>query len=515
MKPPSGVQTILLCMVNISLVFSYPRPTALVPQKRPHSESESFLDLIDDPMIPSGGMLRLMDHGQRRSDDEQQEGTVSQSLSSKEANLTLNDFNLAVSLLTSNAGSEGMLASALEEVSDDTESLVFSSQGSTIFQSQDASIGKACEFNPSPHIPSMLVLTDAAIRNLICRKPIRTAPGIRTDTSKLEARLSDIAPLTFSPGYAENVAARATLVPTIARFLTSFLQKARSTLVTAKKDVLIREFSNVQRAHHLDGPELQCDEETKLKEAVKTCLWKTMANGLQNPESARRLKPLLATDRVRQDEMLDTENNDGDLCEFPDALHHETLWEDPGARPAPIPSDFDDEDQLLDLYEDDEADGYELDLFDIYEERLGGKTERRGAGDFEYVQNDNDHSVEERTALHDPVDALIFSPKLQLQEDSPDPKSARQAVETSAANEPISSTTHAATLADLTASATIGPDEDDDWPDLLDEQCHPESRAHTEDKHTCRQRAPIEDDWEPAFEQWEFDVEQGYDEMLL
>jgi hypothetical protein len=502
-------------MVNISLVFSCPRPTALMPQKRPHSESESFVDLIDDPLIPRNDILRLIDGEQRRSDDDQQEWTVSQSLLSEETNLTLNDTNLAVALLTSHASSEGMLGSASEEASDDTESLVFSSQGSTIFQSQDASLGKACDSNPSLHIPSMLVLTDAALRNLICRKPIRTAPGIRTDTSKLEARLSDIAPLTFSPGYAEDVAARATLVPTIARFLASFLQKARSAPVTAKKDVLIGEFSNVQRADHLDGPELQRDEETKLKEAVKTCLWKTMANGLQNPEPARRLKPLLATDRVRRDQMLNTENIDGELYDFPDALDHETLWEDPSARPAPISSDFDDEDQLLDLYEDDDADGYELDLFDIYEERLGGKIEHRGAGGFEYVQNDNDHSVEERTALHDPVDAFLFSPKPQLQEDSPDPKSAGQAVGTSAANGLISSTTHAATSADLTASSTICPDEDDDWPDLFDEQCHPESTAHTEDKHTCQQSPPIEDDWEPAFEQWEFDVEQGHDEMLL
>ncbi len=46
-------------------------------------------------------------------------------------------------------------------------------------------------------------LMDAAIRNLICNKPLRTAAGIKLlgDKSKPIAKLADLAPALWSPGY--------------------------------------------------------------------------------------------------------------------------------------------------------------------------------------------------------------------------------------------------------------------------------------------------------------------------
>jgi hypothetical protein len=142
----------------------------------------------------------------------------------------------------------------------------------------------------------ILSLTDAALRTLIHPQPTRLSAGIKfsatnsgsdpgsgQDQPKLTA-LSDLAPSIFTPGYAQAVAERAPLVPSIAKSLTTFL-KYRSGSETGKGG------RAEQRGRPEEGEgEVQGD----VSEILRGHVWMTMTNGLRISHSAnaRRLKPL-------------------------------------------------------------------------------------------------------------------------------------------------------------------------------------------------------------------------------
>lgn len=146
------------------------------------------------------------------------------------------------------------------------------------------------------HFEYLLTLVDAALRNLICQKPIRIAAGIQSDIDADHPRLVDICPSLFSPGYSNAISERVRLLPVIARSLslvangddaahhTQNLQAivAKSCLATTLVDSVAGNTTIISLNDY--------------NRAIQCRLWTTMAQGLRDPEPARRLKPLKAFD---------------------------------------------------------------------------------------------------------------------------------------------------------------------------------------------------------------------------
>lgn len=422
----------------------------------------------------------------------------------------LHDNTVSTSSAPSYAGSTEPFAvfssGAVGVYSDGTENVIFSSQGSTLPPSQDAPPAVASEPWPSLHLQSMEALIDGALRTFICTKPIATAPGLRAETSTLEARLSDIAPSVFTPGYATAVAARTPLVPTVARLLTSFMQKSRSSVVTTKKAKLIQQFSSLVPAENLEQADQSLDEVMKLKEVVKRDLWMTMTNKLRRPESARRLRPLqliAKTDTVQSPDLLDMQATTGELCRSGDASEFEMLSEDHITCPWFMCHDISDDCQMLEYEEDDEKDEYECDLFETYEERLKN-----------HFENDaTTPIIDTITQTSTPSDFVckLTSHMPERHQECPQSEPAGEEICTSPT--PNLDVSFASTTADAVPKPDIGTD--DDWSSLLDEGFHTQL-IHTNGNTTLSEpNTLLEDDWEPDFEQWEFDIEQGSDEMLF
>ena len=399
--------------------------------------------------------------------------------------------------------SADLFSSAFGDDSDETQSTVFSGQGSAFVQSQDSS---SCFL-------SMNALVDGAFRSIICPKPIRTAPGIKMERSNLERGLVDIAPSTFSPGYWKAVAARGPLVPTIARFLTSFLQKAKKFRVTTKRDELIQQFPKVRSTENLQTDQTG-DEGAKLKELVKMHLWMTMTNALRDPQPARRLKPLQHFRKsvvMDSNDLLDIEQAELECSGFDRESDHQMLEEDYGALFEPTYHDASyDYDMLDNLDEEDEADNleeYEPDLFEEYEERLRSACEHENADRTELLFGNN-FCCSESESISKETSTGLLSPMLQPQEKFLEQGQAELASDTALPTHPkifpVSS------LGDLNATS-----DDGGWTDLLDEADAGEFGDVEADRSLAQLTASLHDEYEPSFEQWEFDREQGYDGMLF
>ncbi len=508
-KPPLGVQTFLLCAVKISLMFSSLKSTRLVPQKRSRSESDNFTDFFDNPVMPICGMLTPAACDEQRVDVGERHSAISQSLCSESCADTLDDDFVALLSMPKYATSEEIFADlfcASGDNSDDSANLVFSSQGSTLLQLQDT----PPEATLSLEVPSMNGLMDGVLRNIICAKPIRMASGIRMETSTLKARLADIAPSTFSPGYTEAAAARAPLVPTIARFLTSFLRKTRRSSVATRNDEL-------QSEKYSEGSDQSRDEETKLKEMVKKNLWMTMTNKLRNPEPARRLKPLQSfakSSTLNSDDLLDIEDTAKASGWYGITSDREMLQEDLGACIATTRYQIGDDDGMLDFDEDededDEQDGYEHDLFAVYEKRRRNCLDQCYTNDFRPVLGGNNDCLE-RASAFDGSESDMLSPFLEFQ---------GERLQLGSAEQPA--TTVVTQIIDVSSAATPGeailaPNviTDVTSTNLLDEESPSESPYVRENENVSQPSPLIEDEWEQDFEQWEFDVEQGSEEMLF
>jgi hypothetical protein len=125
---------------------------------------------------------------------------------------------------------------------------------------------------------AIVALTDIAMRNLICPKVMRRPAGIMPCEENTIFHLANLAPSIFIPGYSQAVQGRVKLIPTIAKFLSHFLeqsgQKARFGEDTGRPRTSLSEPASEQ------------------KEALKGHLWMSLTNGVKDVESARNLKPL-------------------------------------------------------------------------------------------------------------------------------------------------------------------------------------------------------------------------------
>jgi hypothetical protein len=489
--------------------FSCIRSTAPLSRKRPSSELDVSLKLVYQPVILRCGMRVPLIFDEHCVNAEEQVAAC-KDLPDESSMEILDDTNI-VNLSTSHfASSEeiflDLFNSPSGDLSDDTRSLAFSSQGSSVLCAEDTPPSTASGSLLDAQIPSINALLDGAFRNLICARPVRMMPGIRLETSSLGARLTDLVPSIFSPGYNEAVAARAALVPTVARFLTSFLQKSRSPSINVKKAELIRQFSGIKSADNDEEADQSQNEETRLKEVVKTHLWMTMTNGLRDSEPARRLKPLQAFSRptlVNSHGLPRVKNSVHGCGAFGRSSDDEMLEEGYGNSSQHICHKSVNDDGIQDMDEDDEAEGYEADLIEEYEDGLMSGFEHGKTDELELLFNDNDDRFKRRC----PSTFQSPSSMLELQGILPH-------------SDPLTQTwagTPAPTSSDIPNTPEINSD--DKWSNLLDE-AFPTEREDIEETEMIAQPSFLTEyygdvDYEPDFEKWEFDDEQGIDDMLF
>ncbi|KAF7506188.1 hypothetical protein GJ744_012168 [Endocarpon pusillum] len=519
-KPPTGIPTFVLRAVNISFTFSCLRTTTIVPQKRSSCEENIPPDHTDQPRVLGDGVLHPAGLDEQSIEPDETQPAASRKFGNAPL---LDDFdanNLMIPFAPNQVNSDtsaDLFSSAFGDDSDETQSIVFSGQGSASVQSQDESCEVGLGESSSSCFLSMNALIDAAFRSIICPKPIRTAPGIKMERSNLERGLADIAPSTFSPGYRKAVAARGPLVPTIARFLTSFLQKAKYFRVITKKEELIQQFPKVRSTENLQTDQTG-DEGAKLKEVVKMHLWMTMTNALRDPQPARRLKPL---QHVRKsvvgdsNESLDIEQAELECSGFDGESDHQMLEEDYNALSEPINHDATyGYDMLENLDEEDEAadnsEEYEPDLFEEYEEWLRSACEHENAGSTGLLFDNNSCYSESEFISQEPSTGLL-SPMLPSQEKFLEQGPAELASDTAPPTHPR--IFPVLSLGDLDATSDDGGG--GDWTDLLAEADPGESGDVAAARSLARPTASLHDEYEPSFEQWEFDREQGYDGMLF
>lgn len=518
MKPPCRVPTILVSAINLSLTFSSQSSGGLLSRKRPRSESEGFLDLFDKHTISNSGMLRYKECTYQYLEDEENLWQISQRLnrttSSPVSNAMSNKIAPTLNRSSSNGAVTDLLNGVSEINSEDTESIAFSSQGSTLPPSQHSPFKRPSNSNSAFSIPSIISLTDAALRNLVCQKPIRTAPGVKTDVPAFEATLTDIAPSTFCPGYGEAVAARAPLVPTIARFLTSFMQKSNSESVSTKRGALLREPAMKQSACKLEGAQGQ-DQETELKDVVKLHLWMTMTKGLRNQEPARRLKPLQLSTNANcyQDGTVHPENIDQANDGFYDILDQGSYSWIQNPWTASTCATASEDDEMLHFDEEDEADDYDQDLFDMYEERLRHEIDHTNSSTLDVGDHEKFNFLEGSSTSNHSADMLTSSPVLEMQNSPSQSRSADEEVRISIEQAPDPPPS----VKPGTAQTCKNIDDHDTvWISMIEDEDHSAFRVADEQQTVSNSIImSSEDDWEPDFEQWEFDVEQGSDEMLF
>ncbi|ERF75595.1 hypothetical protein EPUS_04575 [Endocarpon pusillum Z07020] len=514
-KPPAGIPTLVLRAVNIFFTFSCLRTTTLVPQKRSSCEENILPDQTDSPRVSGDGVLNPAGFDEQSIGIDKTQLAASQRFGNAPFLDGFDANNLMIPSAPNQISSDtsaDLFSSAFEDDSDETQSIVFSGQESAFVQSQDESREAGFRESSSSCFLSMNALIDGAFRSIICPKPIRTAPGIKMERSNLERGLADIAPSTFSPGYRKAVAARGPLVPTIARFLTSFLQKAKCFRLITKKDELIQQFPKLQSTGNLQTDQTG-EEGAKLKEVVKMHLWMTMTNALRDPQPARRLKPLQHFRKsvvVDSNESLDIEQAELECSGFDRESDDQMLEEDYNALFEPIYHDASyDYDMLENLDEEDEADNfeeYEPDLFEEYEEWLRSACEHENTGSTELLF-DNNRCCSESEFISQETSTALLSPMLQPQEKFHEPGQVELASDTAPPTHPR--IFPVLSLGDLDATTDDGGD--GDWTDLLDEADPGESGDVAADRSLARPIASLHDEYEPSFEQWEFDREQGYD----
>lgn len=103
-------------------------------------------------------------------------------------------------------------------------------------------------------------IVDAAFRYAICDNPNKLRAGIKIHGNTMKTKLQSINPTMWSPGYAQAVATRAALIPTLACSFSKFMSNTGGGQKTV--------------------------------ETISTFLLETTQRGLQNPKAACKLKPL-------------------------------------------------------------------------------------------------------------------------------------------------------------------------------------------------------------------------------
>ena len=190
----------------------------------------------------------------------------------------------------------------------------------------------------------------------------------------------------------------------------------------------------------------------------------TMTNGLRDPGASRRLRPLqpfLRSDAVQPGHSLDPEEIACEEAESGKMFSNGMPEDDHGMWGGPKIDPARSGDEILDFDEDEEENDHESNFFEALEER-------------------------QRNAVNPGKDTLATRAL-----------NARPAVLLKAAH------------------ASIDSGNDEAWSKLPDEEDPSTFRAAAENEITPDPYSLLEDDWEPDFEQWEFDLEQGSEEMLF
>ncbi|KAI9815074.1 MAG: hypothetical protein M1827_002917 [Pycnora praestabilis] len=175
---------------------------------------------------------------------------------------------------------------------------------------------------PSPtsnlNLRSMVALTDAALRTIICDKPMRTALGIKVSSQGNSTKLEKLAPTLWSPGYLSAVAQRAQFLPIAANAICSIHGRTSFPIIKRKLAALASWSSSRPPGH----PQIQDDSAIldlavphAIRKAAKAGLWKILQHGVYDPGAARRLKPLKLPDptspsasSMQNSEMLEEDN---------------------------------------------------------------------------------------------------------------------------------------------------------------------------------------------------------------
>ncbi|QDS76382.1 hypothetical protein FKW77_003494 [Venturia effusa] len=158
----------------------------------------------------------------------------------------------------------------------------------------DASDDVAPMMIPSDCITSVV---DAVLRLSIEEKPWRLRQGLRVESNSIFSPLSGICPSLWCPGYLQEIAIRAPLLPTVAHALShSIYTNAKSPTLKYKLRTLLY--------YGTDDADGEADEEdmtirerdeitpnTRFK-LMSALLWQVMQGRLHRPNAARRLKNL-------------------------------------------------------------------------------------------------------------------------------------------------------------------------------------------------------------------------------
>ncbi len=366
-KAPAGIPTISLSTVHLSLSFSCLHTLLIGSPNGSEEHSEDFGDLLgtDYPEVQTSDFdLEIPDWSTNDETVFEESQDMIEWLPSSSA--VRRDKRLS----PGPSEARKMVTTPASSQHQSDLQIASSSQPSSAPQSTQC---------PLP-FGSILALTDAALRTLIAPNPTRLAKGIKaipaataTDTS-----LATLAPSMFSLGYARELSSRASLVPSIAKTLSTFL--------------------HYHRKHAPDGASHspQQDDALSVKENFRCHLWMTMTNGLRDLEKARRLKPLVMPTSAQhlegrqlpvledeEMEMLDsgvafctTEDEDEDMLDELKRYSAHAFTQGPNKELLPEDADLsflEEEFEELCLFDDARVDVEELSLLD--DVRMGAELE--------------------------------------------------------------------------------------------------------------------------------------------
>lgn len=150
-------------------------------------------------------------------------------------------------------------------------------------------------------VDDFIGIVDAAFRYTICDKPNKLRAGTKIHGNTMKNKLQSIYPTVWSPGYAQAVATRAALVPTLASSFSKFVSNARTDECKTK-------FGKPGGGQ-------------KAVETISTFLLETTQRGLHDPKAACKLKPL----RRSSEKSIAIHEFDSafDDCEFLEATQKE------------------------------------------------------------------------------------------------------------------------------------------------------------------------------------------------
>ncbi|KAF2759617.1 hypothetical protein EJ05DRAFT_304120 [Pseudovirgaria hyperparasitica] len=175
--------------------------------------------------------------------------------------------------------------------------------------------------------PAIHRLLDVAVRRAISARLHKTAKGVNMKADNLTARLANVAPALFSPGYMRAVAIRACFVPTISQALSrSVLYNTQSPSLKTK---LLRlnlwsqtgtnsAFQTTDKHHHYHHHQLLSSAR----------LWQLLQKSLFDVKAARRLIPLTQASSFKNTSRPDSETADDAVIEIEEHVDDSDVAED-------------------------------------------------------------------------------------------------------------------------------------------------------------------------------------------